>query len=83
MQKFETYCYNFKTRKDKEKTNKFYRLAKPTLLSDSNQIQKKSILSQKNMTEKLFQITRQINLILDEYDGEILANDEVNIEILY
>ena len=28
------------------------------------------------MTEKLFQITRQVNLIVDEYDGEILTNDE-------
>ena len=31
------------------------------------------------MTEKLFQITKQVNLIVDEYDGEILTNDEVNI----
>ena len=35
------------------------------------------------MTEKLFQITRQVNLIVDEYDGEILTNDEVNIAILH
>ena len=35
------------------------------------------------MTEKLFQITKQVNLIVDEYDGEILTNDEVNIANLY
>ena len=34
------------------------------------------------MTEKLFQIMRQINLIVDEYDGEILTHDQVSISIL-
>ena len=35
------------------------------------------------MTEKLFQITKQVNLIVDEYDREILTNEEVNIANLY
>ena len=35
------------------------------------------------MMEKLFQITRQVNLVVDEYDGEILSNDKVDITILY
>ena len=35
------------------------------------------------MTEKLFQITKQVNLIVDEYDGEILTNEEVNTANLY
>ena len=35
------------------------------------------------MTEKLFHITKQVNLIADEYDGEILTNEEVNIANLY
>ena len=35
------------------------------------------------MTEKLFHITKQVNLIVDEYDGEILTNEEVNIANLY
>ena len=35
------------------------------------------------MTEKLFQITRRVNLVVDEYDGEILTNNKVNIATLY
>ena len=35
------------------------------------------------MTEKLFQITKQVNLIVDEHDGEILTNEEVNTANLY
>ena len=35
------------------------------------------------MMEKLFQITKQVNLIVDEYNGEILSNEEVNIANLY